>query len=169
MTKRKVLAGIAIILIAAIGLGFVLSKMTLFIGFQAMFFTLIALGLAMLVGIVDLVKKTFHSKFIWVTFFALVLALISSGVFQSIERKAMQQKADLIVNHIDHYKIENGTLPDSLNQLVLEGDLLKFCDSDVSYWVKDSVEQEYYLSYDVRDGWHEKVYDASRDLWYLDD
>ncbi|MCT4625052.1 MAG: hypothetical protein N4A46_15620, partial [Schleiferiaceae bacterium] len=68
MTKSAVFAGIVIILMAAVGLGFVLSIMTLFVGFQAMFFTLIALGLAVLVGILDLVKKTFHSKFIWVTF-----------------------------------------------------------------------------------------------------
>ena len=156
-------------LVVSIGLGYGLSKMSFFASFMSMFFAFVALVIAVLISIYDFIKGEFYSKYFWIVFATLVFAQLLGVQFENREREQMKSQATLIVNAIDDFYLKNNILPDSLEQVEVPKHVQTFADDEVYYYFTDNDKRYYSISYDIKDDWHQYVYDSESKHWYLDD
>ena len=169
MRKAEIIAAIILGIVTSVGIDYALSKTSFFAQFMLFYFAIIFLGLGLLVGVYDLIKKKFHSKYFWLALLWIGLTQLSNVQFEKYARGQLKSQALAIVEAIDRFEIEHGFLPDSLEQVQLPQTLQAFAKEDVDYYFRNASKSMYHLSYDIQDDWHNQVYDSESKQWYLDD
>jgi hypothetical protein len=169
LTRTEKIVGVLLAIIASVGLGYALSKMSFFASFMSMFFALVVLIVAVLISVYDFIKGEFYSRYFWVAFAGLVFAQLLSGQFENYEREQMKAQAEIVVKAIDKLYVKNNFLPDSLEQIEFPLKVQVFAYEEVYFYVTDTAKRNYSISYDIQDEWHEYVYDSESKQWYLED
>ena len=152
-----ILAAIIFVLI-----GLAVSKGTIFTFLVVLVLIIIAFGVFVIIGIIDLIRKSNHYRIVGFTLLYLIIIPISSVIFNRIEDNNKEKVADKIILELNTIKENEGEYPSNLGNIKAIYDF-----PDLEYFV-DTVNQDFELWYDL-DGWHMKVYTSKNERWFIAD
>ena len=143
-------------------IGFVVSKGAMFVFLIALILTIISFGVFIILGIIDLIRKSNHYRKASFAIIYLVIILVSSMFFFTIEEYHKDKAVEQILNELDSIKEKDGKYPLSLDNISAKSFF-----PEINYSI-DTIYQEFTLWYEVK-GWNKKVYYRKDNDWTVKD
>ena len=120
------------------------------------------LGLSIIIGVTDVIRKKRLYIYPGIGFLCLSLAMGTSVVLNTSKDNKQQRAAEQIFLNLGDYKDGKGQYPISLDAINSNG-----YSTDFTYWT-DSTRERFSLSYNF-DGWSCKIYDSETMEWVIID
>lgn len=120
------------------------------------------IGLIVVFGVIDSIKKTNYVKYPGLALLVLVLSAVYSVSIDSIRYNEKLEAQKKLIIYLDSVKQKNGLYPISIKNYELDREI-----KDISYST-DSIRQNFYLMISL-DGWNNQYYDTHTRSWEVMD
>ena len=161
MKKYNFLLHIFIAVISIL-IGFVVSKGAMFVFLITLILIIISFGVFIIIGIIDLIRKSNHYRKVGFAIIYIVITLVSSMFFFRIEEYHKDRAVEQILNELVSIKEKDGKYP-----LNLENISAKSFFPEINYSI-DTIYQKFILWYEVK-GWNKQVYYRKEIDWTYKD
>ncbi|RZJ75965.1 MAG: hypothetical protein EOO45_03945 [Flavobacterium sp.] len=148
----------AILLFCSILIGFSISRLTVFDFIYLFIFAGLLLGLALLVGLIDVIQKTNNFSYFGLIFLFFAISVVSAMTFSKERVDNYRRTAEQMVKDLEKFKADTGRYPDyldSASSLRLGTEI---------YYNTDTSGQSFHISYSL-DGWHKEWYNSASKQW----